>query len=95
METLRDLDIVRALPPSAVLRADSGATSTMPTMTVRFSQFDTWYEIDSMWEGRFLERTGLDLSPIRTHSFPLEEAVSAFELGKQADKCIKVTLLNS
>jgi L-iditol 2-dehydrogenase len=44
---------------------------------------------------RFLERTGLDLSPIRTHSFPLEEAVSAFELGKQADKCIKVTLLNS
>lgn len=30
----------------------------MPTMTVRFSQFDTWYEIDSMWEGRFLERTG-------------------------------------
>jgi phage head maturation protease len=27
------------------------------TMVVRFSPFDTWYEINSMWEGRFLERT--------------------------------------
>ena len=26
-------------------------------MVVRFSQFDTWYEIDSFWEGTFLERT--------------------------------------
>lgn len=26
-------------------------------MFVRFSPFDTWYEINSMWEGRFLERT--------------------------------------
>lgn len=41
---------------------------------------------------RFLERTGLDLSPIQTHSFPLAEAVRAFELGKQSDRCIKVTL---
>ncbi|WP_284944619.1 zinc-dependent alcohol dehydrogenase [Acidisoma cladoniae] len=44
---------------------------------------------------RFLERTRLDLSPIRTHSFALEDAVAAFELGKQADRCIKVTLLNA
>lgn len=57
MDTLRDLDIVRAVPPSAVLRAESAATDSMPTMTVRFSQFDTWYEIDSVWEGKFLERT--------------------------------------
>ncbi len=44
---------------------------------------------------RFLERTGLDLSPIQTHDFPLAKAVEAFDLGKQADKCIKVTLLNA
>ena len=32
---------------------------------------------------RFLERTGLDLSPIQTHDFPLTESVKAFELGKR------------
>ncbi|GIH27621.1 hypothetical protein Aph01nite_59310 [Acrocarpospora phusangensis] len=54
MDTLRDLDIVRAVPPSALLRVDG---EDLNVMTVRFSQFDTWYEIDSYWEGRFLERT--------------------------------------
>lgn len=44
---------------------------------------------------RFLERTKLDLSPIQTHDFALKDGVAAFELGKQADKCIKVTLLNA
>ena len=44
---------------------------------------------------RFLERTKLDLSPIQTHDFALGEAVKAFDLGKQSDKCIKVTLLNA
>lgn len=44
---------------------------------------------------RFLERTGLDLSPIRTHEFSLAESVAAFALGAQAEKCIKVTLVNS
>lgn len=29
----------------------------MPTMEVRFSAFGSWYEIDSIWEGNFLERT--------------------------------------
>lgn len=42
---------------------------------------------------RFLERTKLDLSPIQTHRFTLKDSVAAFELGAQADKCIKVTLL--
>jgi 2-desacetyl-2-hydroxyethyl bacteriochlorophyllide A dehydrogenase len=44
---------------------------------------------------RFLERTGLNLSPIQTHDFSLLDSVQAFELGKQADKCIKVTLFNA
>lgn len=41
---------------------------------------------------RFLERTGLDLSPIQTHEFDLSDAIAAFDLGKQADKAVKVTL---
>jgi L-iditol 2-dehydrogenase len=44
---------------------------------------------------KFIERTQLDLSPIRTHEFPLSQSVEAFALGSQANKCIKVTLLNS
>lgn len=56
METLPDLDIVRTwhLP----VRADDESKSgTLGTMEVRFSMFDTWYEIDSYWEGKFMERT--------------------------------------
>lgn len=41
---------------------------------------------------RFLERTGIDLTPIQTHTFGLDEAVAAFQLGKDASQCIKVTL---
>ncbi|MGW5647524.1 HK97 family phage prohead protease [Saccharopolyspora sp. NPDC003762] len=53
--TLPDLDLVRAVPTS--VRADGADAAGMPTMVVRFSAFDRWYEIDSYWEGRFLERT--------------------------------------
>lgn len=57
METLRELDIVRAVAPRATeMRAD-GDGGGMPTLVSRFSPFDTWYEIDSYFEGRFLERT--------------------------------------
>ncbi len=41
---------------------------------------------------RFLEKTGIDLSPIQTHHFSLTDAVQAFELGKDPQACIKVTL---
>jgi len=52
------IDVVRAYSPKTVLRAaGEGAAGGMPTMEVRFSTFDTWYEIDSWWEGEFLERT--------------------------------------
>jgi HK97 family phage prohead protease len=57
MDTLRELDLVRALPPTASTEMRAAAETGLPTMVVRFSQFDTWYEIDSFWEGRFLERT--------------------------------------
>ena len=41
---------------------------------------------------RFLERTGIDLSPIQTHHFKLTDAVEAFQLGQNPQACIKVTL---
>lgn len=41
---------------------------------------------------RFLERTGLDLSPIQTHSFPIDEALTALELGKNPQEAVKITL---
>jgi L-iditol 2-dehydrogenase len=42
---------------------------------------------------RFLERTGLDLSPIQTHEYPLAKAVDAFEFGKDPKKSIKITIM--
>lgn len=41
---------------------------------------------------RFLERTGIDLSPIQTHHFSLDQAEAAFALGKDPTKAVKVTL---
>jgi len=54
METLRDLDLVRTwhLPVRTADNDDS-----LAVMEVRFSVFDSWYEINSWWEGKFLERT--------------------------------------
>jgi HK97 family phage prohead protease len=69
METLRDLDVVRAANLRVdlrvpELRADDTVDDTtdtadggLGTMVVRFSIFDVWYEIDSWYEGLFLERT--------------------------------------
>jgi L-iditol 2-dehydrogenase len=41
---------------------------------------------------RFLERTGIDLSPIQTHKFALTDAVKGFDLGQDPKACIKITL---
>lgn len=66
MPAIRGLQLIRggamapALDRPRPARAeddDAAATDEMPVMTVEFSRFDTWYEIDSWWEGRFLERT--------------------------------------
>lgn len=56
METLPNLEVVRATA-STVRAKDEPAGGGMPTMEVRFSAFDKWYEIDSFWEGNFIERT--------------------------------------
>ena len=41
---------------------------------------------------RFLEKTGIDLSPIQTHHFQLDDALQALELGKNPQAAVKVTL---
>jgi HK97 family phage prohead protease len=61
METLRDLDLVRALPaqahPTEVRAKTDDGDGGIGRLVVRFSPFDTWYEIASFWEGDFMERT--------------------------------------
>lgn len=45
-----------------LFRAEDGeaqqeSSEYLGTMSVKFSPFNTWYEVNSYWEGRFLERT--------------------------------------
>ncbi|TAK36904.1 MAG: alcohol dehydrogenase [Chloroflexota bacterium] len=49
-----------------------------------------------VWERTltFLNRSGLDITPVVTHDFPLSRAEEAFALASQRDKCIKVMLMN-
>lgn len=56
MDTIDDLDIVRAVPPATSLRADDGDSGDLGTLHGHFSKFNVWYEINSWWEGKFLER---------------------------------------
>jgi HK97 family phage prohead protease len=58
--TLPELDIVRTtLVPCGYRAADDQEAERegLGLMDVRFSPFNTWYRIDSFWEGSFLERT--------------------------------------
>lgn len=43
---------------------------------------------------QFLARSQLDLSPIQTHFYDLAQGIEAFEFGKDAKSCIKITLTN-
>ncbi len=51
-----DVDVCRALDVAPEFRDDSGEDDSPGTMVGHFSVFDTWYEINSMFEGNFLER---------------------------------------
>lgn len=55
MDNLPNLEVVRAV--ASVARAKPADGDGMPKMEVRFSAFDEWYEIDSFFEGNFIERT--------------------------------------
>lgn len=48
------IDVVRGLAVRPEIRAVDGS---LGTLVLRFSTFDTWYPVSSMWEGDFLERT--------------------------------------
>jgi len=49
--------LFRAVTNGVELRADDDTTSAgMPLLYGHFSVFNTWTEINSMWEGNFLER---------------------------------------
>lgn len=51
---IRDLPVSRAGEWQYRAAEEGGV---LGVMEVRFSPFETWYEINSFWEGRFLERT--------------------------------------
>lgn len=57
-EFLHDLEAVRAVTPRiGVETRDAGdGDDGMPTLFGHFSVFNRWYEINSIFEGRFLER---------------------------------------
>jgi len=57
METLPNLEVVRAVATTVRAMAAEADEPTPPTLEVRFSKFDSWYEICSGWEGNFMERT--------------------------------------
>jgi HK97 family phage prohead protease len=57
METLTDnLSRARCIPDAALFRADSAESGDGNTLYGHFSVFNTWYEVNSVWEGNFLER---------------------------------------
>jgi L-iditol 2-dehydrogenase len=43
---------------------------------------------------RFLEYGKIDITPIQTHRFPLEEAEAAFQFASHGNKCVKVLIVN-
>jgi HK97 family phage prohead protease len=51
-----DIDLVRGLTARPEFRDDTPADGGLGTMAGHFSVFNTWYQVDSMWEGEFLER---------------------------------------
>lgn len=58
--TLPDLEIVRTTLVACSWRAAddaAGEREGLGLMDVRFSPFNSWYRIDSWWEGSFMERT--------------------------------------
>jgi HK97 family phage prohead protease len=67
MRALRGLHIIRGgavgADGSPAARLDPAADGDPPTdgrlgtLDIEFSRFDTWYRIDSWWEGTFMERT--------------------------------------
>jgi HK97 family phage prohead protease len=56
-ERTPDIDVVRSMGANPEIRAAEPGTGSLGTLVVRFSPFNTWYEVNSKFEGRFMERT--------------------------------------
>lgn len=55
MSLMKGLPVIRS--GELTRDTDDAEGDDLGRLFVRFSPFDTWYEINSWWEGRFLERT--------------------------------------
>lgn len=56
--TIPELTVVRTtLLPCEVRAGDDVETDSLGELVTRFSPFNSWYRIDSYWEGSFLERS--------------------------------------
>lgn len=80
--TLRDLDIVRAVPPAPEVRAAAPDSDddVLGTLYGHFSVFDSWYRIASWWEGEFME----SIAPgafRKTMAERRDQIVTAFDHG--------------
>lgn len=51
-----DIDVIRSLRAVPAV-GDQNRDDGLGVLTIPFSPFNTWYEVNSKWEGRFLERT--------------------------------------
>ena len=49
-------NLVRAVYPAVELRSNEDEPDGMPRLSGHFAKFNEWTEIDSLWEGRFMER---------------------------------------
>jgi HK97 family phage prohead protease len=49
-------NIIRAVMPGTQFRDDPGEGDTGPVLFGHFARFNEWTEINSAWEGRFMER---------------------------------------
>lgn len=52
-----DIEIVRNLSAPVEVRAAGAGDGTLGVLRGHFSVFNVWYQVDSVWEGTFLERT--------------------------------------
>jgi HK97 family phage prohead protease len=53
---LLEVDVVRHLSATPELRDAGDDSESLGIMNGYFSTFNTWYRVDSVWEGEFLER---------------------------------------
>ena len=49
-------NLIRAVMPGVQFRDDPGEGDPGPVLFGHFARFNEWTEINSMWEGRFMER---------------------------------------